>query len=124
MAVKPETNYNFYLAKCFHYMFLQPKIQLYVYGICIGIFATRQRGRVAYVWIVNEGVAGDIEDELIDQNLIVLLFICTPTQNATWDPRSHDTGMEFCRQKIITVSTVHTIPADYIPLWQYAAQIS
>jgi hypothetical protein len=30
-------------------------------------------------------------------------------------PRSHDTGMEFCRQKIITVSTVHTIPADYIP---------
>jgi hypothetical protein len=31
-------------------------------------------------------------------------------------PRSHDTGIEFCRQKIITVSTVHTIPADYIPL--------
>jgi hypothetical protein len=39
-------------------------------------------------------------------------------------PRSHDTGMKFCRQKIVTVSTVHTIPADYIPLWQYAAQIS
>ena len=51
MAVKPETNYYFYLAKCYHYMFLQPKIQLYVYvyGICIGIFATRQRGRVAFV---------------------------------------------------------------------------
>jgi hypothetical protein len=40
-------------------------------------------------------------------------------ENKTTDtlrPRSHDTGMEFWRQKIITVSTVHKIPADYIPL--------
>jgi hypothetical protein len=29
--------------------FLQPKIQLFVYGICIGIVTIRQRGRVSYV---------------------------------------------------------------------------
>ena len=36
---------------------------------------------------------------------------------------SHDPGMNFGSQKVIMVSTVHTILANYIPLSQYAAQI-
>lgn len=41
-------------------------------------------------------------------------------------PISHDTGGEFCRIRveIMMVSNVHIIPADYIPLWQYARQTS
>ena len=36
-----------------------------------------------------------------------------PSSNTSFRPRSHNTGIEFCQQKIIMVWTVHTILAEY-----------
>ena len=34
------------------------------------------------------------------------------TKKTLLRPRSHDTGMKLCRLKIITFSTIHTVPVE------------
>ena len=48
----------------------------------------------------------------ISFNLLPLKAKYLEEQNEILRPRLHDTGMKLCRLKIITFSTIHTVPVE------------